>query len=167
MQVSCRGRASWALAMKTQQLWSSSPAVLWAAWIKWNFLVWVMAFRVRLPTHAHCEPPGWCCRLNLLLLFQIPLCKVIRFNIDYTIHFIEEMMPEVRQKIASQLCLLFIPHISWKRWTWLALALASEIPLKFCGHCCKGQWDGALGTRLKFGPFFNFWVCFSLFCIYW
>uniref|UniRef100_A0A8C5MTC4 Ribonuclease 3 n=1 Tax=Leptobrachium leishanense TaxID=445787 RepID=A0A8C5MTC4_9ANUR len=24
----------------------------------------------------------------------IPLCKVIRFNIDYTIHFIEEMMPE-------------------------------------------------------------------------
>ncbi|KAH0617990.1 hypothetical protein JD844_016841, partial [Phrynosoma platyrhinos] len=26
--------------------------------------------------------------------FLIPLCKVIRFNIDYTIHFIEEMMPE-------------------------------------------------------------------------
>lgn len=29
------------------------------------------------------------------LSLQIPLCKVIRFNIDYTIHFIEEMMPEV------------------------------------------------------------------------
>ncbi|XP_026556700.1 ribonuclease 3 [Pseudonaja textilis] len=27
-------------------------------------------------------------------LTNIPLCKVIRFNIDYTIHFIEEMMPE-------------------------------------------------------------------------
>ncbi|XP_078275566.1 ribonuclease 3 isoform X1 [Rhinoraja longicauda] len=27
-------------------------------------------------------------------LYNIPLCKVIRFNIDYTIHFIEEMMPE-------------------------------------------------------------------------
>uniref|UniRef100_A0A4W3JT47 Ribonuclease 3 n=1 Tax=Callorhinchus milii TaxID=7868 RepID=A0A4W3JT47_CALMI len=27
-------------------------------------------------------------------LNNIPLCKVIRFNIDYTIHFIEEMMPE-------------------------------------------------------------------------
>ncbi|XP_069814236.1 ribonuclease 3 isoform X2 [Dendropsophus ebraccatus] len=27
-------------------------------------------------------------------LTSIPLCKVIRFNIDYTIHFIEEMMPE-------------------------------------------------------------------------
>ncbi|NXO17394.1 RNC Ribonuclease, partial [Oriolus oriolus] len=27
-------------------------------------------------------------------LTKIPLCKVIRFNIDYTIHFIEEMMPE-------------------------------------------------------------------------
>uniref|UniRef100_UPI00398F7C3D ribonuclease 3 n=1 Tax=Pristiophorus japonicus TaxID=55135 RepID=UPI00398F7C3D len=27
-------------------------------------------------------------------LCNIPLCKVIRFNIDYTIHFIEEMMPE-------------------------------------------------------------------------
>uniref|UniRef100_H3AAM3 Ribonuclease 3 n=1 Tax=Latimeria chalumnae TaxID=7897 RepID=H3AAM3_LATCH len=27
-------------------------------------------------------------------LSNIPLCKVIRFNIDYTIHFIEEMMPE-------------------------------------------------------------------------
>ncbi|KAM4704816.1 ribonuclease 3 [Rhinophrynus dorsalis] len=27
-------------------------------------------------------------------LRSIPLCKVIRFNIDYTIHFIEEMMPE-------------------------------------------------------------------------
>ncbi|XP_068092839.1 ribonuclease 3 [Hyperolius riggenbachi] len=27
-------------------------------------------------------------------LTDIPLCKVIRFNIDYTIHFIEEMMPE-------------------------------------------------------------------------
>lgn len=26
---------------------------------------------------------------------QIPLCRVIRFNIDYTIHFIEEMTPEV------------------------------------------------------------------------
>lgn len=38
--------------------------------------------------------------LNLsFLLLQIPLCKVIRFNIDYTIHFIEEMMPEVREKI--------------------------------------------------------------------
>lgn len=37
--------------------------------------------------------------LNLSFLLQIPLCKVIRFNIDYTIHFIEEMMPEVREKI--------------------------------------------------------------------
>lgn len=37
--------------------------------------------------------------LNLSLLLQIPLCKVIRFNIDYTIHFIEEMMPEVREKM--------------------------------------------------------------------
>ncbi|CAI5780137.1 ribonuclease 3 isoform X1 [Podarcis lilfordi] len=27
-------------------------------------------------------------------LTNIPLCKVIRFNIDYTIHFIEEMIPE-------------------------------------------------------------------------
>ncbi|XP_072416431.1 ribonuclease 3 isoform X1 [Chiloscyllium punctatum] len=27
-------------------------------------------------------------------LNNIPLCRVIRFNIDYTIHFIEEMMPE-------------------------------------------------------------------------
>ncbi|KAK2117685.1 hypothetical protein P7K49_004572 [Saguinus oedipus] len=27
-------------------------------------------------------------------MVTIPLCKVIRFNIDYTIHFIEEMMPE-------------------------------------------------------------------------
>ncbi|XP_041422181.1 ribonuclease 3 isoform X3 [Xenopus laevis] len=27
-------------------------------------------------------------------LTNVPLCKVIRFNIDYTIHFIEEMMPE-------------------------------------------------------------------------
>ncbi|OCT74492.1 hypothetical protein XELAEV_18033471mg [Xenopus laevis] len=27
-------------------------------------------------------------------LTNFPLCKVIRFNIDYTIHFIEEMMPE-------------------------------------------------------------------------
>ncbi|KAM4688593.1 ribonuclease 3 isoform 2-T2 [Discoglossus pictus] len=27
-------------------------------------------------------------------LTNIPLCRVIRFNIDYTIHFIEEMMPE-------------------------------------------------------------------------
>ncbi|XP_028909750.1 ribonuclease 3 [Ornithorhynchus anatinus] len=27
-------------------------------------------------------------------LTNIPLCKVIRFNIDYTIHFIEEMAPE-------------------------------------------------------------------------
>ncbi|XP_030072619.1 ribonuclease 3 [Microcaecilia unicolor] len=27
-------------------------------------------------------------------LTNIPLCKVIRFNIDYTIHFIEEMMPQ-------------------------------------------------------------------------
>lgn len=35
----------------------------------------------------------------LFFLLQIPLCKVIRFNIDYTIHFIEEMMPEVREKI--------------------------------------------------------------------
>lgn len=26
---------------------------------------------------------------------QIPLCRVIRFNIDYTIHFIEEKSPEV------------------------------------------------------------------------
>uniref|UniRef100_A0A4W5R8Y7 Drosha ribonuclease III n=1 Tax=Hucho hucho TaxID=62062 RepID=A0A4W5R8Y7_9TELE len=26
--------------------------------------------------------------------FLIPLCRVIRFNIDYTIHFIEEMTPE-------------------------------------------------------------------------
>lgn len=33
---------------------------------------------------------------EFLFSFQIPLCKVIRFNIDYTIHFIEEMMPEVR-----------------------------------------------------------------------
>lgn len=30
-----------------------------------------------------------------LLSSQIPLCRVIRFNIDYTIHFIEEMTPEV------------------------------------------------------------------------
>uniref|UniRef100_A0A4W5R8Z2 Drosha ribonuclease III n=1 Tax=Hucho hucho TaxID=62062 RepID=A0A4W5R8Z2_9TELE len=28
-------------------------------------------------------------------LTNIPLCRVIRFNIDYTIHFIEEMTPEV------------------------------------------------------------------------
>ncbi|XP_051959551.1 ribonuclease 3 [Xyrauchen texanus] len=28
------------------------------------------------------------------LLTNIPLCRVIRFNIDYTIHFIEEMSPE-------------------------------------------------------------------------
>ncbi|KAF0028527.1 hypothetical protein F2P81_019614 [Scophthalmus maximus] len=28
-------------------------------------------------------------------LTSIPLCRVIRFNIDYTIHFIEEMTPEV------------------------------------------------------------------------
>ncbi|KAK9527473.1 hypothetical protein VZT92_014033 [Zoarces viviparus] len=27
-------------------------------------------------------------------LTNIPLCRVIRFNIDYTIHFIEEMLPE-------------------------------------------------------------------------
>ncbi|MEE6511293.1 hypothetical protein FKM82_017775 [Ascaphus truei] len=27
-------------------------------------------------------------------LTSIPMCQVIRFNIDYTIHFIEEMMPE-------------------------------------------------------------------------
>uniref|UniRef100_A0A8D0GPF1 Ribonuclease 3 n=1 Tax=Sphenodon punctatus TaxID=8508 RepID=A0A8D0GPF1_SPHPU len=32
--------------------------------------------------------------LSVLCSLQIPLCKVIRFNIDYTIHFIEEMMPE-------------------------------------------------------------------------
>uniref|UniRef100_A0AAY4A3M8 Ribonuclease 3 n=1 Tax=Denticeps clupeoides TaxID=299321 RepID=A0AAY4A3M8_9TELE len=28
-------------------------------------------------------------------LTNIPLCRVIRFNIDYTIHFIDEMIPEV------------------------------------------------------------------------
>uniref|UniRef100_A0A672G4M9 Ribonuclease 3 n=1 Tax=Salarias fasciatus TaxID=181472 RepID=A0A672G4M9_SALFA len=30
-------------------------------------------------------------------LTNIPLCRVIRFNIDYTIHFIEEMTPEVSE----------------------------------------------------------------------
>ncbi|XP_065440869.1 ribonuclease 3 isoform X5 [Chrysemys picta bellii] len=35
-------------------------------------------------------------------LTNIPLCKVIRFNIDYTIHFIEEMMPEVRAIISQE-----------------------------------------------------------------
>lgn len=42
----------------------------------------------------------------LLSSSQIPLCRVIRFNIDYTIHFIEEMAPEVSKT------LLYLPALS-------------------------------------------------------
>lgn len=44
----------------------------------------------------------------LLSSSQIPLCRVIRFNIDYTIHFIEEMAPEVSQ---TPLYLPAPPHL--------------------------------------------------------
>ena len=44
-----------------------------------------------------------------LSLSQIPLCRVIRFNIDYTIHFIEEMSPEVSLFSLALLLFLFIP----------------------------------------------------------
>lgn len=42
---------------------------------------------------------------------QIPLCRVIRFNIDYTIHFIEEMTPEVG-KTPLYLSALSLPFLT-------------------------------------------------------
>lgn len=47
----------------------------------------------------------------LLSSSQIPLCRVIRFNIDYTIHFIEEMAPEV-SKTPLYLPALFLPFLT-------------------------------------------------------
>ncbi|XP_045141205.1 ribonuclease 3 [Echinops telfairi] len=61
-------------------------------------------------------------------LTNIPLCKVIRFNIDYTIHFIEEMMPEY----FSIVFMFSSPDlISWQQ---EALPLVSEnLPLSWYG----------------------------------
>lgn len=47
----------------------------------------------------------------LLSSSQIPLCRVIRFNIDYTIHFIEEMTPEV-SKTPLYLSALSLPFLT-------------------------------------------------------
>ena len=34
--------------------------------------------------------------VGMFSLFQVPVCKVIRFNIEYTIHWFEETPPEVK-----------------------------------------------------------------------
>jgi len=43
-----------------------------------------------------CEPAS---KLSVMCVFcvfhQVPVCKVIRFNIEYTIHYFEEEMIEV------------------------------------------------------------------------
>ena len=38
---------------------------------------------------------------ELYLFYQVPMCKVIRFNIEYTIHYFEEEMIEV---IVADVC---------------------------------------------------------------
>jgi len=41
---------------------------------------------------------------NIQRVLQVPVCKVIRFNIEYTIHYFEEEMIEVSLSVVALRC---------------------------------------------------------------
>ena len=45
-----------------------------------------------------------------LVVFQVPVCKVIRFNIEYTIHWFEEDLPEVSDQVNASYILSVVKH---------------------------------------------------------
>ncbi|KAL0628646.1 Ribonuclease 3 [Plecturocebus cupreus] len=83
------------------------------------------------------DPP--CLVSQCAWITGIPLCKVIRFNIDYTIHFIEEMMPECQppsRPVPSPLQLLMRKTASCR-------PIPEDVP-----QCCDGVL--LLSHRLKY-----------------